>query len=112
VPHLYLWEEIMNNEEYTAAQQVIAEGNTSLAFQALQEANDELQSKLDSYIEDLNRLRTTNRTLRTVNKTLRAQVENLLEAVEQRDEHIFDIAAKEFVAEGNEEILDSTQCSH
>jgi hypothetical protein len=90
----------MNNEEYTAAQQVIAEGNTSLAFRALQEANDELQSKIDSYIEDLNRLRTSNRTLRTVNKALRAQVESLIADIEVRDDHIFQLAEKEFVAEG------------
>jgi hypothetical protein len=90
----------MNNGEYTAAQQVIAEGNTSLAFRALQEANEELQSKLDSYIEDLNRLRTSNRTLRTVNKSLRAQVESLIADIEVRDDHIFQLAEKEFVAEG------------
>jgi len=89
----------MENEEYVMAQQVIAEGNTTLAVQALKEANEELQSLVNDLQEDNARLRNTARVLRTVNRAVRGKTEELMAQVEDMSKHIFDIAAEEFVAE-------------
>lgn len=85
----------MDNEEYVSAQQVIAGSTTTLAVQALREANDELQSEVIFLKEEITRLRRAVRATRTERRKISSNVQDLIKQVEDMGAHIFDIAAQE-----------------
>jgi len=97
----------MDNEEYVRAQQVIAETHTSLAVQALKEANDELQGEVEFLKGEIERLRKSNRALRTMRRKISGEATDLLKQVEEMGQHIMDIAAEEAAYKD----LDSTSAS-
>ena len=82
----------MNNEERSFANEIVAESKTTLAVQALAEANEELQSEVE-YLKDENaRLRNRNRVLTTMRRQVRGKAKDLMKQVEEMGQHIFDIA--------------------
>lgn len=85
----------MDNEEYVRAQQIVAESNTTLAVQALKEANEELQGEVDYLKEENKRLRNHNRVLTTVRRQISSKATDLMKQVEQMGQHIMNIAADE-----------------
>jgi predicted nuclease with TOPRIM domain len=90
---LFLWEENMDNEEYVHAQIVM--GNTPLVVQALQEANDELQSEVAFLKEENARLRNHNRVVTAMRRQLSGKALDLMKQVEDMGQHIMEIAANE-----------------
>jgi len=61
--------------------------NTTLAVQALTEANEELQ-------EENKRLRNNNRVLRNANKAVRGKAEDLMKQIEATNAHLFEMVAE------------------
>jgi hypothetical protein len=85
----------MDNEERVMANAVIAESNTTLAVQALREANDQLQGEVEFLKEENKRLRIAVKVTRTSTRKARQSAKALLEQVEDMGQHIMDIAAEE-----------------
>lgn len=85
----------MDQEERVMANAVIAESNTTLAVQALQEANDQLQGEIEFLKEENKRLRNVSRATRTSTRKARDAAKALFEQVEEMGQHIMDIAAEE-----------------
>jgi len=78
----------MDNEERVLADKVIAESNKSLVVQALEEANDELR-------QEIARLRNTNRILRVATSTVRRKAEDLMNQIEETNQHLFEMVQEE-----------------
>ena len=78
----------MQEDERILADQVIAESNKSLVVQALEEANDELR-------HEIARLRNTNRILRTATSVVRRKAEDLMNQIEETNQHLFEIVQEE-----------------
>lgn len=85
----------MDNEEYVSAQKVIAESTSTLAVQALREANEELQGEVTFLKEEISRLRRAVKATRTTNRSVRRQATELVTQIEEMGTHIFDMAAQE-----------------
>ena len=85
----------MDNEERVMANAVIKESNTTLAVQALQEANEQLQGEVEFLKEENKRLRNVSRLTRMTSRKVRSEAKTLLEQVEEMGKHIMDIAAEE-----------------
>lgn len=83
----------MDNEEYVHARIVM--GNTPLVVQALQEANDELQSEVEFLKEENARLRNHNRVVTAMRRQLSGKALDLMKQVEDMGQHIMEIAANE-----------------
>jgi predicted nuclease with TOPRIM domain len=88
----------MNNEEYVHAQ-IVMGSTTTLAVQALTEANDELQSEVDFLKEENARLRNHNRVVTAMRRQISGKALDLMKQVEEMGQHIFDIAANEVAEE-------------
>ena len=91
----------MDNEAYQLAQQVIAEGNTTLVVQALEESIEELRGEVEFLKQENKRLRNVSSATRKVNRNVRRDVSNLISQVEEMGQHIMDIAAEEAAQESD-----------
>ena len=91
----------MDNEAYQLAQQVIAEGNTTLVVQALEESIEELRGEVEFLKQENKRLRNVSSATRKVNRNVRRDVSNLISQVEEMGQHIMDIAAEEVAQESD-----------
>ncbi len=78
----------MDVEESQLAALIVADSSSSLAVQALEEANELLG------LENA-RLRNNNRVLRTVVRALRSKSTELFNKVDELQQHIFAVAAYE-----------------
>ena len=83
------------------AQQVIAEGHTSLVVKALEESIEELRGEIEFLNEENKRLRNVSSATRKVNRNVRRDVSNLISQVEEMGQHIMDIAAEEAAQESD-----------
>ena len=90
----------MDNEEYVQAQRVIAEGNTTLAVQALKEANEELQGEIEFLKQENARLRNHNRVVTAMRRQISGKALDLMKQVEEMGQHIMNIAAEEDFVDG------------
>ena len=87
----------MDDEEYVIAQQIIAEGHSSLVVKALEESIEELRGEISFLKEENKRLRNVSKATRTSTRKARDAAKVLLEQVEEMGQHIMDIAIEEAV---------------